>query len=194
MAQHEWENGSPSLLDTEVLLSERWAVFSRYPSSHKIICNLDEDFYMSMGYTALASHINDRLNISSAKLNRTNLGALSTYLSSLKPPIRASTAKLINNWIPTHSVLYQRGRAPSSLCLRCNSFVETSEHIMSCPNIKVPSSRKSSLDSFLSRMRQAGSPNYILSTFKYKLSLTLHCDYNQHISCMSNFLRPLTPC
>jgi hypothetical protein len=88
---------------------------------------------MSMGYPALASYINDQLNISSAKFDKINIDAMSTYLSSLKPPIRASSAKLIHNWIPTHSILSQQGHAPSSLCLQCNSFVEMSDHIMSCP-------------------------------------------------------------
>jgi hypothetical protein len=71
------------------------------------------------------------------------------------------------------------GSFPSSLCSRCQSAIETSDHILSCPNTQATSTRKHLLDSFLSEMHQAGTPNYILSTLEYKLSLTLHIKYVQ---------------
>jgi len=47
-----------------------------------------------------------------AQNDRINLDALSTYLSALKIQARASTVKLLHNWIPTQSILCRQGRFP----------------------------------------------------------------------------------
>jgi len=129
MAQLEWSNGAVSNFEPEVLPSEKWALFSSFPTSHKITGSLDTGFAYAMGYKDLLSYIEEKHSLSSEKIDKVNLFALSTYLLSLSPFQRASMVKTIHDWIPTHSNLCRQGRHNSPICPRCLSEVETPSHV-----------------------------------------------------------------
>ena len=98
MANEACHNRTCSLIDPVVTPSEKWAVFSRYPTLHKITGNLDHGVYSTLGYEDLLNYISNNSNkhlLTPSKLDRTNLIALLGYLTSLKPLQRASVAKLI---------------------------------------------------------------------------------------------------
>jgi hypothetical protein len=112
-------------------------------------------------------------NLNPSKLDKINLHMLQTYMSWLKIFTRASTSKLIHDWIPTYSSFCHQGQEPSPLCPRCLSWVETCEHVRVCPdNAAIQASRKFLL-AFLSSMAKIYTPIYILQIFEYKLSLVL---------------------
>lgn len=85
----------------------------------------------------------------------------------------ASVVKTIHDWIPTYSNLCRQGRHNTSICPRCLSEVETSNHVQTCPAPAVITGCSLSLDHFLTYLVSLGTPIYIIATFKLKLSSTL---------------------
>jgi hypothetical protein len=67
MAQSEWSNGVASDFEPEVLNSKKWALFSSFPTIHKITGSLDTGFAYTMGYKELLSYIDDKHSLSSDK-------------------------------------------------------------------------------------------------------------------------------
>jgi hypothetical protein len=153
-------------------------VFSNYPHYHKMIVDLSQGLFSTLGFTTLMDYLQHKHNLSMAKLQNTNLTALQEYLLSLKPHNRATICKQIHNWIPTNSVLCRQGRKPSSLCPQCRQEIETSDHIWSCQQVDAITSRRNFLQLFLKQLLDINIPLHILMAFDYKLSLALHLPYS----------------
>jgi len=173
MAQLEWSNGALSDFEPEVLPSEKWALYSSFPTSHKITESLDTGFAYAMGYKALISFIEEKHSLSAKKLDKVNLFALSAYLLSLSPFRRASIVKTMHDWIPTYSYLCRQGRHYSPICPRCLLETETPNHVRICSAPAAIHGRKLLLDQYLASLVSLGTPIYIIATFKLKLSSTL---------------------
>jgi hypothetical protein len=154
--------------------AERWAVYSDYPSFHKLIGSLKEDIHASLGYEALMDYLALKSNLTEAKLARVNSSTRGKYIRGQKPHHRGSTVKLIHGWHPTYATLCRQGQTPSPICPQCSSTVETSTHILVCPCPQATSSRKTILVSLLKALEDIGSDPIILYIFGYKLSITLH--------------------
>jgi len=73
LAQIEWETGNTALPDPQVTPQEKWALFSSYPESHKVIGDLGNDGTLSTY----------RHDLSNAKIGKINLYALHTLLQHL---------------------------------------------------------------------------------------------------------------
>ena len=181
-AETQWKTGSPSFHDPEVTSAERWAIYATSPHYHKLIGKLDEGFYSAIRYSDMASFIQRKHNLSEAKLLRIHLLALHGHFAKLKPFQRPSVSKMIHGWIPTYGTLCRQGRESSPLCPRCNSTVETCDHIFNCPHPLAIESHHVALHTFLSSLVTIGTPLYIISTFEYKLSNVLHLAFNQKYS------------
>jgi hypothetical protein len=80
----------------------------------------------------LLAYIHKKHKICQAKLEDMNLTGLQTYLGKLKHFQRASMAKLLHDWIPTNDFLHKQGRADTNLCPRCQTCLETADHILKC--------------------------------------------------------------
>jgi hypothetical protein len=173
IAQKTWELGQASILDPSVLPSERWAVYSRHPTYHKLTGKFDNGIYSTLGYTDLQEYLHRKHRLSPAILDKVNVHALQGFLSSLKLHKRASIVKMIHNWIPTYSMLSRHGRESSPLCPRCSSAIKTSEHVYQCPQAQAISNHRSFLENFLSHLLSLKTPIYILCTMEYKLSIAL---------------------
>jgi len=173
MAQLEWSNGALSDFEPEVLPSEKWALYSSFPTSHKITESLDTGFAYAMGYKALISFIEEKHSLSAKKLDKVNLFALSAYLLSLSPFRRASIVKTMHDWIPTYSYLCRQGRHYSPICPRCLLETETPNHVRICSAPAAIHGRKLLLDQYLASLVSLGTPIYIFATFELKLSSTL---------------------
>jgi hypothetical protein len=132
MANKAWQVNIPPQDDPDAYTDEQWAVFSNYPHYHKIIEEISQGLFSTLGFNTLLEYLQKKHNLSMAKLQNTNLTVLQNHLLSLKPHNRATICKLIHNWIPTYSVLCCQGREPSSLCPRCRQKVETNDYIYSC--------------------------------------------------------------
>jgi hypothetical protein len=107
MANEEWHKISDALPDPMTTPAEKWAVFTRHPSYQKITGSL-EGIYSAIGYEDLSCYIEQKHNLTPAKLDELNLKALQEYLSALPIFQRASTSKIIHDWIPTSGTLCQR--------------------------------------------------------------------------------------
>jgi hypothetical protein len=147
MAKQSWTIGSPTVSDPAVTPEEQWAVYASFPSFHKLTGNLSG---------ALHTY------------------AIQQYLSKLHIFKRVTLIKLIHGWNPTLAILCHQGRALSSVCSRCNTTTETIDHIIQCPNLLAIDNRISCLRNFIQRLSHYRTPRFILQTFQYKLSLTLH--------------------
>ncbi len=78
-------------------------------------------------------------------MQHVNTSALQRYLLTLPIMRQANTIKLIHGWIPTYASLCPQGREPTSICPRCASQVETTEHFHQCTDDKAFSSQQSLL-------------------------------------------------
>lgn len=190
MAEIQWNSGATSFMDPEVSSSEKWAIYATQPHLHKLIGNLETGFYSIIAFSALANYIHHKHNLTEAKLQRVHMVALSSHLATLKPYQRASMVKMIHGWIPTYGILYRQGREPSPLYPRCTSTVETWKHVFSCPNFQATENRREALLNFLSSLAKLGTPLYILSTFKYKLSNVFAIPFQ--LTCSVTSLLPIT--
>jgi hypothetical protein len=74
-------------------------------------------------------------------------------------------------------MLSRQGREPSPLCPRCCIAVETSDHIYKGSQSQAMANRQSFLYKFLSTLLSAKTPIHVLSTFEYKLSITLDIQF-----------------
>jgi hypothetical protein len=86
--------------------------------------------------------------------------------------------KLVLRTMPYSSLCHQ-GRSHTSVCPRCQTFVETSSHVSICPAESAVSQRIEQLHTFLSELECQQTSIYLLTTFKYKLSLVLNLTYQQ---------------
>ena len=164
-------------LDPSVLPSKRWAVYSWYPTFHKLTGSFDGGIYSAYGYTALSDYLHQKHNLSPAKMDKVNVLALQSFLSSMKVHKQASIIKMIHNWIPTYSMLSRQGRKPSPLCPRCCTAIETSQHVYKCSQSQAISNWRSFLKKFLSSLLSIKTLIYNISTLEYKLSITLEIPF-----------------
>jgi len=179
LAQKAWETGAASTFDPSVLPSKKWAVYSWPPTFHKLTGSFDNGIYSAYGYSALQDYLHQKYNLSPAKMDKVNVLALQSFLSSLKVHKRASKIKMIQNWIPTYSMLCRQGRKASSLCPRCSKVIETSKHVYKCSQPQAVSNCSYFLKEYLSHLLLLKTPIYIISTLEYKLSLMLEIPFNQ---------------
>lgn len=112
-------------------------------------------------------------SIASHSIELINTSALGKYLGTLKVFERASTVKLIHGWTSTLSTLCRQGRPPSSLCPRCHITVETSDHVFKCSHHEAMDKRSQCLKCTIATLRNANTPQLLLNTLQYKLSLVL---------------------
>jgi hypothetical protein len=56
MAQKTWETGASSYFDPVVLPTEKWALFSRHPTFHKLTGCFDTGIYSSFRYTTFSDY------------------------------------------------------------------------------------------------------------------------------------------
>jgi hypothetical protein len=66
-----------------------------------------------------------------------------------------------------------QGRSPSSICPRCHITVETTDHVLKCSHLEAVNDRSQLLASTIQALRIAHTPQIILNTLHYKLSLLL---------------------
>jgi len=111
---------------------EKWAVYSSYPAPLKIIGSLTGGIYKCLGYQPRLQYVSKKHILSIHHMDLINLNALHSFLEPLPFPTRATYAKSIHNWIPTHAQLCPQGRERSPLCPRCNRAVEAHSHIITC--------------------------------------------------------------
>ena len=74
-------------------------------------------------------------------------------------------------------MLSQQGHKPSPFCPRCSNAIETCDHVYKCSHPQAITNRQSFLQMFLSTLLSAKKPIHILSSFEYKLSLTLELPF-----------------
>jgi hypothetical protein len=75
MAGTVWEN-SVSVEDPEVTPAERWALYSLYPTHHKITGSLTPDIYSTLGYQDLHNYIISKHSTPRGALDLHNFTAL----------------------------------------------------------------------------------------------------------------------
>jgi hypothetical protein len=123
---------STSAPEADVLPSKKWAVFTCYPVTRKIIGKLDDGIQESMYTEAILKYLHKKHNICRAKLDTINTDGMKSYMRKLKITQRASVAKLIRDWIPTNDFLHKQNRSDTNLCPRCHTCPEDANHILIC--------------------------------------------------------------
>jgi len=177
MAEHAWQQNSTDIPDPPPNSIERWAIYSRYPFSHKVTNHFQSEIYTTLSYESTAKYLESRLSLTPSKLIHINSIALCRYMESLKIHKHATTIKLLHGWAPTYASLCRQGRSHTSICPRCNVHVETTAHVYSCPAESVILKRNAHLASFLATLKKHCTAIPILATLEYKLSLTLKLPY-----------------
>jgi hypothetical protein len=158
---------------------EKWAIYSSYPNRHKIIGSLTDGLYSCLGYLPPMSHLCKRQNLSLHHMDLINLDALHNFLAHKPVYTRATYAKLIYNWIPTHAQLCRKGREKTPMCPRCKNAIETASHILICSCPDSITRRNDLLHTYLKSLAALQSPMHVLATLEYKLALTLNVPYIQ---------------
>jgi hypothetical protein len=179
LAQRQWSNGDHSSFDPDVLPSERWAVNASFPTTHKFTGSLDQGFNHAIGIRDMCAFVTGKHRITQDTLEKVHLAALGSYLSSLPVFQRASTVKMLHNWIPTYGNLCRQGRSETPICPRCLGTVETAYHVLTCSYSAAVICRSEFLHSVLSSLTTFGTPLYIIATYELKLSATLGLSYTQ---------------
>jgi len=139
-------------------LTLQWHQLRNGLYSLDILLFKNKGIFSSFGYDALIQYIEQKHNLTQAKLDRINLSALQEYLCGLTVSHRASTSKVIHDWIPTYSTLCRQGCEHSPLCPRCSKKVKTCEHIRICQHSKANLSRRNLLDTFLGSLVKINAP------------------------------------
>jgi hypothetical protein len=173
MAAEEWNYPSNHVNDPSVYSKEQWAVYSTYPSSHKIIGNLFQGLCSTLGYSEMQYYLQQIHKLSPAKLYHVNLSALQDFLSAKKIPQRVTISKMIHKWNPTYSSLCRQGHETSPLCTHCQQAIETNLHVWTCQQPLAVTCQALLLQTLLSNLVQVQTPLYIIVTLEYKLSLVL---------------------
>jgi hypothetical protein len=61
MVKEALQSGVIALFDPLVTPAEKWAVYARYPTYHKITGHLNKGFYSSIGYSALMEYMAQKI-------------------------------------------------------------------------------------------------------------------------------------
>jgi hypothetical protein len=152
--------GTHNRSDPDVSPYERWALFSSYPTYHKMVGNLTSSIPEALSFASTLVYISKKHSISKAIHNNTNFLALKQYLSSLSVFTRANTVKLIHGWVPTYASLRQ-GREPSPICPQYQSTTKTTDHILQCPGAHARNNRQLLLQAFLTKIKKI-TPHILL--------------------------------
>jgi len=67
----------------------------------------------------------------------------------------------------------------SPMCSQCHEQIETAAHIIICDQPLAIIARCNMLDDMLHKLEKQGTPNIMLQTFNYMLSLTLNLPYDK---------------
>lgn len=172
MATAAWDKGLHNSNTPDVSPYEKWAIYISSPTYHKLIGNLTSGLPEALSYYDTLSFISKKHSMSMAVLNNINHTALKWYLSSLEIFVRANTVKLIQGWIPTSASLSRQGREESPIFPRCQSTVETIDHIHQCTCTITISSRQQLLQIYIKKLQER-TPQLLHNTLEYKLSLVL---------------------
>jgi len=105
MVEHAWQHKSPDIPDPPPNPIERWAIYSRYPFSHKVTNHFQSEIYTTLSYESTAKYLESRLSLTPSKLIHITSTALRRYMESLKIHKRATTIKLLHGWAPTYASL-----------------------------------------------------------------------------------------
>jgi len=173
MAGCAWEHSTP-IDDPDIMVAERWALYSIHPTYHKIIGQLTDAIYSALRFQELHDYVTSKHDLPLGALEQVNLNALKNHLGSLKHHNRATVTKLSHGWHPAYSILCRQGHAPSPLCPRCHGAIETSNHISTCMEESALTHRHDKLRSFLLDLGRIHTSRFLLTTFEYKLSITLN--------------------
>lgn len=92
---------------------------------------------------------------------------------------QSSLVKLIHGWHPMYGSLCWQGRKKSTLCPCYATTVETHNHFLMRPAPDATDAWSKPPKSFLLEIKRIHSVPCLLTTFEYKLSLTLDIPYSQ---------------
>lgn len=141
-----------------------------YP--HKVTRKLDQAILSQLYHEGVLTYIKKH-RLTESKLHNVNVTALQLCLSQQKSHLHANTVKLIHQWIPTNDYWHKQQCLHHNLCSRCNTFLETSNHILQCPAKEPVSSRELYLYNALSLMVSFDTKLEILCALeKYLTSIT----------------------
>jgi hypothetical protein len=157
----------------EILPAEKWALFSTYPNNRKITGNLNEGILQTLHTEEIISYISKKHNITEDKLYHIDTNGLNIYLKKLRPHTRASTVKLIHQWIPTNDFIHKQHRGESPLCTRCMTHSETAKHILTCQNSDAQKLRTEALYTCLKDLEHAHTSKYILECVEHNIACLL---------------------
>lgn len=140
---------------------------------------LNANILVTLYHDAMPEYVSTKHGLTPAKLCDTHTDGLHKYMKRLKPHARASTSKLIHDWIPNQSFLHKQDRTCSSLCPCCESHPETVEHMYQCEDPETLKSRVLKLDEYLQALIKINTNIHIVETFEYKLSMVLNITYKK---------------
>jgi hypothetical protein len=123
---------------------------------------------------SLLDYIHKKHKICNATLNTINTDGLRSYLNRQSFFQRASTVKLIHDWIPTYVLLHKQGRQDEHICPRCQLAPETATHIMCCSENAATTKRQEILYKMLQKLVNSNTSIYILSRLEQELTALLH--------------------
>jgi hypothetical protein len=66
----------PTIDDPDVYITEKWAIYSQYPTKHKIVGDLKRDLYSSLGFCQLQQYVTQKYQLTPAELLQTNIEEL----------------------------------------------------------------------------------------------------------------------
>jgi len=110
--------------DPQVTPQEKWALFSSYPESHKVIEDLGKEFHSITTYSIMAHYLHTQHDLSNAKIGKINLYALHTLFQHLSIHKWANTVKMMHDWIPTYSTYATRDVSLHPFALDVASLLE----------------------------------------------------------------------
>jgi hypothetical protein len=122
-----------------------------------------ESICQALNCTLTANYIEQKHNVSLARIERVNLHSLGSYLKALPIHTCASTVKLIHGWSPTYATLCHQGWQHLAICPCCQTTVD-STHLLKCPATSTIKSHELALQFPLLH-------NYHTHSYTYYLSL-----------------------
>jgi hypothetical protein len=131
---NEARRNNLSFPDADVYPTEKWALFSSHPATHKNTGQLDHAILGIHNTDEMKQYIKRKHDISEEMLSQVDVDSLHSYLRSKKMHNRANIVKLIHRWVPTQVFLNKQHRTTTPICPRCNSHNEDFTHVLQCPD------------------------------------------------------------
>jgi hypothetical protein len=164
---HKFSSSDPN---ADVLLAEKWALFSRSPTARKITGKINEGILQTLYMEDILAYISRKHNITEEKLYHIDTLGLQTYLKSSQPHTRASVIKLMHRWIPMNAFLHRQHCIESPLCTRCTCTNEDAHHIFKCSSTNAKQQRTEAMYNCLSDLEHANISKHILECLECKLT------------------------